>query len=164
MLNIQNAEKCFITKTIKTRVFHHLNLAVEQGEFVSIMGPSGSGKSTLLNIIGMFDSLDSGSLTLAGKDVISLSYSQRIIVRRELISYIVLLLHKDTFVFWASKYNFWSIISYFLFNYKFFKKIFVTRSIFPIFIFKYRPSANASWLITRTPFSYIFKSFYIYIF
>lgn len=89
MLNIQNAEKCFITKTIKTRVFHHLNLAVEQGEFVSIMGPSGSGKSTLLNIIGMFDSLDSGSLTLAGKDVVSLSYSQRIIVRRELISYIV---------------------------------------------------------------------------
>lgn len=37
----------------------------------------------------MFDSLDSGSLTLAGKDVISLSYSQRIIVRRELIGYIV---------------------------------------------------------------------------
>ncbi|MFA3760351.1 darobactin export ABC transporter ATP-binding protein [Yersinia sp. 2538 StPb PI] len=89
MLNIQNAEKCFITKTIKTRVFNHLNLAVEQGEFVSIMGPSGSGKSTLLNIIGMFDSLDSGSLTLTGKDVVSLSYSQRIILRRELIGYIV---------------------------------------------------------------------------
>ncbi|CNJ47871.1 ABC transporter ATP-binding protein [Yersinia aldovae] len=88
MLNIQNSEKCFITKTIKTRVFHHLNLAVEQGEFVSIMGPSGSGKSTLLNIIGMFDSLDSGSLTLAGKDVVPLSYSQRIIVRRKLIGYI----------------------------------------------------------------------------
>ncbi|MFW5393348.1 darobactin export ABC transporter ATP-binding protein [Yersinia sp. 2544 StPb PI] len=88
MLNIQNAEKCFITKTIKTRVFNHLNLAVEQGEFVSIMGPSGSGKSTLLNIIGMFDSLDSGSLTLTGKDVVSLSYSQRIILRRELIGYI----------------------------------------------------------------------------
>ncbi|CNK80982.1 ABC transporter ATP-binding protein [Yersinia aldovae ATCC 35236] len=88
MLNIQNAEKSFITKTIKTQVFNHLNLAVEQGEFVSIMGPSGSGKSTLLNIIGMFDSLDSGSLTLAGKDVVPLSYSQRIIVRRKLIGYI----------------------------------------------------------------------------
>ncbi|WP_145521398.1 darobactin export ABC transporter ATP-binding protein [Yersinia aldovae] len=88
MLNIQNAEKSFITKTIKTQVFNHLNLAVEQGEFVSIMGPSGSGKSTLLNIIGIFDSLDSGSLTLAGKDVVSLSYSQRIILRRELIGYI----------------------------------------------------------------------------
>ncbi|CNK85376.1 darobactin export ABC transporter ATP-binding protein [Yersinia aldovae] len=88
MLNIQNSEKSFITKTIKTQVFNHLNLAVEQGEFVSIMGPSGSGKSTLLNIIGIFDSLDSGSLTLAGKDVVSLSYSQRIILRRELIGYI----------------------------------------------------------------------------
>lgn len=50
MLNIQNAEKCFITKTIKTRVFHHLNLAVEQGEFVSIMGPSGSGNRLCLTL------------------------------------------------------------------------------------------------------------------
>ncbi len=52
------------------------------------MGPSGSGKSTLLNIIGMFDSLDSGSLILAGENVCSLSYSQRITLRRELIGYI----------------------------------------------------------------------------
>ncbi|AOF14501.1 TPA: darobactin export ABC transporter ATP-binding protein [Yersinia enterocolitica] len=88
MLNLQNAEKCYTTKTVKTKVFNQLNFSVEKGDFVSIMGPSGSGKSTLLNIIGMFDSLDSGSLILAGENVCSLSYSQRITLRRELIGYI----------------------------------------------------------------------------
>ncbi|HDL8800741.1 TPA: darobactin export ABC transporter ATP-binding protein, partial [Yersinia enterocolitica] len=86
--NLQNAEKCYTTKTVRTKVFNQLNFSVEKGDFVSIMGPSGSGKSTLLNIIGMFDSLDSGSLILAGENVCSLSYSQRITLRRELIGYI----------------------------------------------------------------------------
>lgn len=81
MLTIQNAQKCYITKTIKTKVLNHLSFSVEKGDFVAIMGPSGSGKSTLLNIIGMFDNLDSGSLTLAGKDVTKLTYSQKIILR-----------------------------------------------------------------------------------
>ena len=67
---------------------NNLNFSVENGDFVSIMGPSGSGKSTLLNIIGLFDNLDSGSFTLAGKDIIGISYSQKIILRRLLIGYI----------------------------------------------------------------------------
>lgn len=83
-----NAEKFHITKTVKTKAISHLNFSVNKGDFVSIMGPSGSGKSTLLNIIGMFDSLDSGSLNLAGREVTNLSYSQKISLRRELIGYI----------------------------------------------------------------------------
>ncbi len=88
MLNMHNAEKYYITKTVKTKVFSHLNFTVAKGDFVSIMGPSGSGKSTLLNIIGMFDSLDSGSCTLAGKETVGMSHSQKVILRRLLISYI----------------------------------------------------------------------------
>ncbi|AHM73163.1 darobactin export ABC transporter ATP-binding protein [Yersinia hibernica] len=88
MLKIQNAEKCYITKTIKTKVLNHLNFSVEKGDFVSIMGPSGSGKSTLLNIIGMFDNLDSGSLAIAGQEITNLSHSQKVIIRRSLIGYI----------------------------------------------------------------------------
>ncbi|HDL8245630.1 TPA: darobactin export ABC transporter ATP-binding protein, partial [Yersinia enterocolitica] len=65
-----------------------LSFSVEKGDFVSIMGPSGSGKSTLLNIIGLFDSLDNGSFTLAEKNIIGMSYSQKIILRRLLIGYI----------------------------------------------------------------------------
>ncbi|AJJ12553.1 ABC transporter family protein [Yersinia rohdei] len=88
MLNIQNAEKCYATKTVKTLVLNNLSFSVQKGDFVSIMGPSGSGKSTLLNIIGMFDKLDRGSLTLDGNDITSLSYSQKISLRRALIGYI----------------------------------------------------------------------------
>ncbi|HDL6937832.1 TPA: darobactin export ABC transporter ATP-binding protein [Yersinia enterocolitica] len=88
MLNIQNAEKFYTTKIIKTKVLNHLSFSVEKGDFVSIMGPSGSGKSTLLNIIGLFDSLDNGSFTLAEKNIIGMSYSQKIILRRLLIGYI----------------------------------------------------------------------------
>ena len=88
MLNIQNAEKCYTSKTIRTRVFNNLNFSVEKGDFISIMGPSGSGKSTLLNIIGLFDHLDSGSFSLAGKDITVMNYSQKIILRRSLIGYI----------------------------------------------------------------------------
>ena len=46
-------------------VLKGINLDIEQGEFVSIMGASGSGKSTLLNILGILDNYDSGEYTMA---------------------------------------------------------------------------------------------------
>jgi putative ABC transport system ATP-binding protein len=50
-------------------VLRRLNLTVEQGDFVALMGPSGSGKSTLLNILGCLDRLTAGTYMLAGRDV-----------------------------------------------------------------------------------------------
>jgi putative ABC transport system ATP-binding protein len=55
MIKLNNIEKFYSNKIIKTYVLRSVNLKIEEGEFVSIMGPSGSGKSTLLNIIGMLD-------------------------------------------------------------------------------------------------------------
>lgn len=50
-----------------------ISISIQQGEFVAIMGSSGSGKSTLLNLIGLLDRPTSGSITLMGRDVSSLS-------------------------------------------------------------------------------------------
>jgi len=53
----------------KTKALDGVDLEIQEGEFVSIMGPSGSGKSTLLNMIGAFDTADEGSINVAGIDL-----------------------------------------------------------------------------------------------
>ena len=53
----------------KIKALNGINLKIEDGEFVSIIGPSGSGKSTLLNMLGALDVPDSGSITVAGQDL-----------------------------------------------------------------------------------------------
>ncbi len=60
MIKLQNIEKFYNNKFIKTYVLRNVNLNIEEGEFVSVMGPSGSGKTTLLNIIGMLDTPSGG--------------------------------------------------------------------------------------------------------
>ena len=52
----------------QTEVLHGIDLTLDEGEFVAIMGPSGSGKSTLLNIIGLLDRPTSGKLFIGGQD------------------------------------------------------------------------------------------------
>ena len=53
----------------KIKALNGISLAIEDGEFVSIIGPSGSGKSTLLNMLGALDNPDSGSIVVAGQDL-----------------------------------------------------------------------------------------------
>lgn len=60
MIKLQNIEKYYSNKIIKTYVLRSINLEIEEGEFVSVMGPSGSGKTTLLNIMGMLDTPSDG--------------------------------------------------------------------------------------------------------
>ena len=55
----------------KIKALNGVNLTVEEGEFVSIIGPSGSGKSTLLNMLGALDVPDSGSIRVAGEDLVA---------------------------------------------------------------------------------------------
>jgi len=69
LIQIKNLHKEFITDEIITKVLHGLDVSIESGEFIAIMGPSGSGKSTLMHIIGFLDKASSGKYLFKGKDV-----------------------------------------------------------------------------------------------
>ncbi|SFG36933.1 putative ABC transport system ATP-binding protein [Prevotella sp. KH2C16] len=69
-------------------VLKGINLDIEEGEFVSIMGASGSGKSTLLNILGILDNYDSGEYTLAGTLIKDLSERRAAEYRNRMIGFI----------------------------------------------------------------------------
>lgn len=89
MIELNNIEKTY--NKGQENALHALkgiNLCVEDGEFVSIMGASGSGKSTLLNIIGILDNYDEGDYYLAGKLIKNLSETQSARVRNEMIGFV----------------------------------------------------------------------------
>jgi putative ABC transport system ATP-binding protein len=71
MIRLENVEKVYRTDRIETVALSSVNLGIEQGDFVSVMGPSGSGKSTLLNVIGLLDVPTKGRVALAGRPVTS---------------------------------------------------------------------------------------------
>ncbi|HSH19046.1 MAG TPA: ABC transporter ATP-binding protein, partial [Draconibacterium sp.] len=69
-------------------VLKGIDLTIEQGEFVSIMGSSGSGKSTLLNILGILDNYDDGNYYLNGKLIKDMSEKQAARMRNELLGFV----------------------------------------------------------------------------
>jgi putative ABC transport system ATP-binding protein len=79
MIRLENIDKVYRTDTVETVALSAINLTVQDGEFISVMGPSGSGKSTLLNVIGLLDVPTRGRLSLNG-DWIS-SYRDRALAR-----------------------------------------------------------------------------------
>ena len=65
-----------------------LNLQIDAGEYVAVMGPSGSGKSTLLNLLGLLDRPNAGSYLLEGRDVTTLSPDELAKVRSTRIGFV----------------------------------------------------------------------------
>jgi putative ABC transport system ATP-binding protein len=69
MINIRNIEKTYTKGSLSTHVLRGIDLAIDRGEYVAIMGTSGTGKSTLMNILGCLDKPTSGQVELDSVDV-----------------------------------------------------------------------------------------------
>jgi putative ABC transport system ATP-binding protein len=69
---LEAVDKIYRTEMIETVALSNVNLSIEAGEFISIMGPSGSGKSTLLNVLGLLDAPTNGVVKLEGNPVSNL--------------------------------------------------------------------------------------------
>ena len=87
MIHLENVNKTYFGAQ-PLHVLKGINLDIDEGEFVSIMGASGSGKSTLLNILGILDNYDSGLYELAGVRIWNLSESKAADYRNRMIGFI----------------------------------------------------------------------------
>jgi len=87
-LELQNIKKSYGESDNRIEVLKDINLSVEKGEFVVLLGPSGSGKSTLLNIIGGIDNADSGKIIIRGKSMSDMDDKSLTNYRREHLGYI----------------------------------------------------------------------------
>lgn len=88
ILELQNVEKIYGEKDNQVTALRNINLKVEEGEFVAIVGTSGSGKSTCLNLIGGLDNPTRGQIFIKNKEIGSLSRKELTIFRRRNIGFV----------------------------------------------------------------------------
>ncbi len=88
MVKIQNLHKSYITGSNRLHVLKGLNLEIETGEMVSIMGSSGSGKSTLLNILGILDSYDQGAYYLNNELIRNMNEAKAAVHRNRTLGFV----------------------------------------------------------------------------
>jgi putative ABC transport system ATP-binding protein len=88
MIKLNNIQKRYNNRAGFIYVLQQINLAVEEGEFITIMGPSGAGKTTLLNIIGMLDGDWEGEYFLDENPVHELKPKQRLALNRQYIGFV----------------------------------------------------------------------------
>ncbi len=88
LIHLQGIEKTYYVGTQAVRAVRGVDLDVQRGEYVAIMGSSGSGKSTLMNLIGCLDTPTAGTYHLAGRDVSSLGEDDLAAVRNREVGFV----------------------------------------------------------------------------
>ncbi|MPM72501.1 putative ABC transporter ATP-binding protein [bioreactor metagenome] len=88
MITMTNVTKTYKTGDVETYALKDVNLTIEEGEFVVILGPSGSGKSTLLNVISGLDTVTSGEITFRGETLTNLDEEEMTAFRRKHLGFI----------------------------------------------------------------------------
>jgi len=88
MIELRNVTKTYRVGGEVIYALRNINLKIESGEFVAVMGPSGSGKSTLLNIMGCLDRPDSGEVYIDGMEISHLEEDQLTEIRRDKVGFV----------------------------------------------------------------------------
>ena len=88
LIELSGVERVFRLGDSEVHALHQLDLQIDAGEYVAVMGPSGSGKSTLLNLLGLLDRPNAGTYRLEGRDVTTLSAEEQARVRSERIGFV----------------------------------------------------------------------------
>jgi putative ABC transport system ATP-binding protein len=88
LIDIRDIRKRYVSGSVETEVLFGIDLQVERGDFLAVMGQSGSGKSTLMNILGCLDQASSGTYLLNGIDTLSLSRAELAAIRNRTIGFV----------------------------------------------------------------------------
>lgn len=88
IIEAQQVRKIYRSGQLRVEALHNINMAVEQGEMVTIMGPSGCGKTTLLNCLSGLDTIDEGNIFISGDNLRDLSDRERTAFRAQHMGFI----------------------------------------------------------------------------
>ncbi len=88
ILSVRDLRKVYHVGDVDVHALRGVDLDVQRGEFVSIIGPSGSGKSTLFNILGGLTPPTAGTVTMAGRDLLAMSDAERTNLRKTTVGFV----------------------------------------------------------------------------
>ena len=88
VIHIESLSRSFRIGESEVQALKNVNLTVNEGEFLGILGPSGSGKSTLMNVIGCMDTVQKGEYHLMGLPIQNMNDAQLTLIRNRLIGFI----------------------------------------------------------------------------